>query len=161
MLPDSWNEGLFFEWIITKRLVTICIYTHHYLKDIALFLGHTKAKNFEWIKTFIFSFFFLGGLFLFCVCTSDKNIWKIAHNQPTLRCKWAFDGVEGLDKNRSCSNQGVTKQVLDAVVAAFRFMTVIYQTFLLVKPSTPNICASESHILRAEFQTFCFLFSKL
>ncbi len=58
-----------------------------------------------------------------------KNICKIAHNQPTLRCKWAFDGVEGLDKNKSCSNHGVTKQVLDAVVAAFQIYD-IYMAYI-------------------------------
>ncbi len=60
-----------------------------------------------------------------------KNICKIAHNQPTLRCKWAFDGVEGLDKNKSCSNQGVTKQVLDAVVAAFQIYDRHISSFLV------------------------------
>lgn len=66
-----------------------------------------------------------------CVCTSDKNICKIAHNQPTSRCKWAFDGVEELDKNRSCSNQGVTKQVSDSVVAAFQIYDRHISNFLV------------------------------
>lgn len=57
---------------------------------------------------------------MFCVCGSDKNICKIAHNQPTSRYKQAFDGVEELDKNWSFSNHGATKQVSDTVVKVFQ-----------------------------------------